>query len=76
MLPMDEPQKTPLSRVEMRRRWPSATTRERRDMMRRVLASERSTPEGAARDRRWKMMVYGAAGLTVIGAFVYQLFTR
>lgn len=76
MLPMDEPQNSSLSREEMQRRWPSATSRERRDMMRRVLASERSTPAGAARDRRSKMIVYGAAGLVILGAFMYQLFAR
>jgi hypothetical protein len=73
---MDEPQNSPLSREEMQRRWPSATTRERRDMVRRVLASERNTPGGAARDRRSKMIVYGAVGLVIIGGFIYQLFAR
>jgi hypothetical protein len=73
---MDESKNPPLSREEMQRRWPSATPRERRDMVRRVLASERSTPEGAKRERRSKVIVYGAVGLIVVGMFIYRLFAQ
>lgn len=70
---MDERENGPLSREEMQLRWQSSTTRERRDMMRRVADSERSTPEGAARDRRLKTIVYGVIGLVIVCGFVYQL---
>lgn len=73
---MDEPQSEQLtSREEMQRRWKSATPRERRDLMRRVQADERNTPEGAARDRRRRMIVYGVVGLIILCGFVYQLVT-
>ncbi|NLU71156.1 hypothetical protein HCC61_00285 [Streptomyces sp. HNM0575] len=73
---MDEPQMEPISREEMQDRWQSATPRERRDMMRRVLASEKNTPEGAARDRRRKLIVYTVVGLVIACSFAYQLLTK
>lgn len=73
---MDEAESGPLSREEMQQRWRSASPRERREMMRRVRASERSTPEGAARDRRRKTIVYSTVGLIIACAFVYQLVGR
>ncbi|OEV29795.1 hypothetical protein AN219_14525 [Streptomyces nanshensis] len=57
----------------MQQRWQSASPKERRAMMRRVLATERETPEGAARYRRRKTIVYSVVGLVIFCGFVYQL---
>jgi hypothetical protein len=72
----ENPQDAPLTREEMQLRWPSATPKERREMMRRVMEHELNTPEGAARDRRRKAIVYGVVALIITGGIAYQLLTR
>jgi hypothetical protein len=73
---MENPKDAPLTREEMQLRWSSATPKERRKMMHRVMEHELNTPEGAARDRRRKAIFYGVLALIIIGGVAYQLLTR
>lgn len=66
----------PATREELRLRWPSATPRERRAMMRGVSEHERHTPEGAARDRKRKAIFYTLVFLIVAGGFVHRIVTQ
>ncbi|GAA2468195.1 hypothetical protein GCM10010405_61080 [Streptomyces macrosporus] len=45
-------------------------------MLRSALAHERDTPEGAARDRKRKLIFYTFLTAVIIGGAVYQLLTQ